>query len=227
MTVIALVPVAILGGLVGMDVVSFPQAMFSRPIVGATLAGALAGDPLAGLLAGAVLEMLAMETLPVGASRYPEWGSASVVGGVIAAGVPAAGAGSLVVGVLAALVTAWLGGWSMHFLRRANGAWSLRARERLEAGDTHVVAVLQLRGLTADFARAALLTAAVLTAARFSVPPIVARIGASNWILVFVVAALGAAVTASSLWRLGPTAPRVRFGAALALGAGIAVAVSR
>ena len=50
-----LLPIAALGGLVGMDVVSFPQAMWSRPIVAATLAGALSGDARAGLLAGAAL----------------------------------------------------------------------------------------------------------------------------------------------------------------------------
>ena len=36
-----------------------------------------------GLLLGAALELIALETLPFGASRYPEWGSASVVGGAI------------------------------------------------------------------------------------------------------------------------------------------------
>ena len=34
------------------------------------------------------LELIALETLPFGASRYPEWGSASVVGGAIFASQP-------------------------------------------------------------------------------------------------------------------------------------------
>lgn len=55
-----------LGGVLGLDTVSFPQAMLSRPIVGATLAGALLGDAAAGLLAGAALELFAVETLPFG-----------------------------------------------------------------------------------------------------------------------------------------------------------------
>ena len=160
-----LLPIAALGGLVGMDVVSFPQAMWSRPIVAATLAGALSGDARAGLLAGAALEMLAMETLPVGASRYPEWGSASVVGGAVAAGFPPMSAGDLVLGAIAALGTAWVGGWSMYALRRMNGRWSLRARARLEGGDVRRVDALQLRGLSADFLRGALLTAGALALA--------------------------------------------------------------
>ena len=64
--------IGVLGGFAGMDVVTFPQVMISRPIVAATIAGAAAGNMLVGLLTGAALEMLAMELLPVGASRYPE-----------------------------------------------------------------------------------------------------------------------------------------------------------
>jgi PTS system mannose-specific IIC component len=84
-----LLPVALLGGFLGMDVVTFPQAMISRPIVAATVAGAFIGNPTAGLVMGAVLELLALEMLPFGASRYPEWGSASVVGGALFAAQPA------------------------------------------------------------------------------------------------------------------------------------------
>src|SRR5690606_32185991 len=46
--VMDVLPVALLGGLLGLDVVSFPQAMLSRPIVAATAAGALLGDPAGG-----------------------------------------------------------------------------------------------------------------------------------------------------------------------------------
>jgi len=67
-----LLPLAMLGAVLGLDVVSFPQAMISRPIVAATAAATLLGDPGRGLLVGATLEMFALETLPFGASRYPE-----------------------------------------------------------------------------------------------------------------------------------------------------------
>ena len=88
-----LIPIALLGGVLGLDVVSFPQAMISRPLVAATLAGALIGEAASGVLLGAALELIALETLPFGASRYPEWGSASVVGGAIFASHPAHPAG--------------------------------------------------------------------------------------------------------------------------------------
>jgi mannose/fructose/N-acetylgalactosamine-specific phosphotransferase system component IIC len=155
---IAVIPVALLGGVLGLDTVSFPQAMWSRPIVAATLSGALMGEPANGLVAGAALELIALETLPVGASRYPEWGSASVVGGAIFASQPQPHIGSLVVAVLGALLTAWLGGWTMVKLRQRNAAWSAERRAALDAGSCDAMLRLQIMGLNADLARAALLT---------------------------------------------------------------------
>src|SRR6185312_14724616 len=121
---VRLLPLTLLGALLGADVVSFPQAMLSRPIVAATLGGALAGNVAAGLLTGAVLEMVAMETLPVGASRYPEWGSASLVGGAIAGSHLVMRPGAIILGVFVGIATAWAGGWSMYALRRLNGVWA-------------------------------------------------------------------------------------------------------
>ena len=157
-----LLPFSLLGALVGADVVSFPQAMLSRPIVAATLGGALAGNVAAGVLTGAVLEMVAMETLPVGASRYPEWGSASLVGGAIAGWHPVMRPGAIILGVFVGIATAWAGGWSMYALRRLNGVWAERALPAMEAGSRRAVMSLQLRGLTADLFRAAIVTAIAL-----------------------------------------------------------------
>ena len=78
-----LLPIAVLGAVLGLDVVGFPQAMISRPLVAATLGGALVGNAAAGLLLGALLELFALETLPFGASRYPEWGSAAAAAGAL------------------------------------------------------------------------------------------------------------------------------------------------
>jgi len=51
--IFSIVPIAILGGVIGLDVVSFPQAMISRPIVAATLGGAFVGiDKIVGLRKG-------------------------------------------------------------------------------------------------------------------------------------------------------------------------------
>src|SRR5437868_15424242 len=106
MTLLETLPLALLGGLFGLDVVSFPQIMISRPIVAATAAGAFIGNPPAGLLIGVVLEMIALDTLPFGASRYPEWGSASGVGGSLCAAQAPGIPGALPASLLAALLTA-------------------------------------------------------------------------------------------------------------------------
>ena len=106
----ALVPIGLLGAVLGLDTVSFPQALLSRPLIAATLGGALLGSPLSGLLVGAALELIALETLPFGASRYPEWGSASVVAGALVASQPTHPAGALTTAIIAGLTTAWFGG---------------------------------------------------------------------------------------------------------------------
>src|SRR5262249_18021884 len=142
----------------GLDVVSFPQAMISRPIVAATIAGALIGQSPSGLLVGATLELIALETLPFGASRYPEWGSASVVGGAIFASHPTHPAGAMTIAVVAALATTWVGGWTMVKLRKLNAVLAGRSRDALEAGARGSVISLQLKGMTMDLARGALLT---------------------------------------------------------------------
>ncbi|HEU4641661.1 MAG TPA: PTS sugar transporter subunit IIC [Gemmatimonadaceae bacterium] len=206
-----LLPFALLGAVFGLDVVSFPQAMISRPIVAATAGGALAGDTSAGLLAGVVLELMAMETLPVGASRYPEWGTASVAGGALAASLGIAHAGTLAVAALAAVLTAWVGGWSMYGLRKLNGAWAARRLPALEAGDRRALAGLQIRGLTADLTRGALVTVVALVVWRPVGTWLVAR-----WSLPFaisraVLVAVAGAVAWSAVWRLAHGAPSSRW----------------
>lgn len=153
-----LLPLSLLGAVVGLDVVCFPQMMYSRPLVAATLAGAFVGDATRGLLVGVVLELIAIATLPFGASRYPEWGSAAVVGGAISATLHTDRAGVVTIGVLAALATAWLGGWTLVKLRQWNAYLARRRRPALEAGARGTVIGLQLAGLTSDMVRAALLT---------------------------------------------------------------------
>jgi PTS system mannose-specific IIC component len=154
-----LLPLSLLGGLLGLDVVCFPQMMISRPLVGATLAGAFVGDTGAGLSVGVTLELIALATLPFGASRYPEWGSAAVVGGAIAAALHTSPAGTVTIGVLATLATAWVGGWTLVKLRLWNAWLARRKRDALDHGARGAVVGLQLAGLTSDLARAMALTA--------------------------------------------------------------------
>ncbi len=153
-----LLPLAMLGAVFGLDVVCFPQMMYSRPLVAAAVAGAFLGDVRMGLYVGVALEMIALATLPFGASRYPEWGSAAVVGGAIAAAMQTQQAGALTIGVLAGLATAWVGGLTLIQLRLWNAWLARRKRPALDAGSRGAVIGLQLAGLTGDAIRAATLT---------------------------------------------------------------------
>jgi PTS system mannose-specific IIC component len=212
--------VVLLGALVGFDTVSFPQAMLSRPIVAATLGGAIAGDATLGVLCGAILECFALETLPVGASRYPEWGSASLVGGALFADSPGGAPGALMIAVLVALAGAWLGGRSMVELRTLNAKRARRDHDALARGDWRVIRTLQVNGLLYDFIRAAALTAVLLAV---SLP--LRDIALRSWPLSMantrvIIAVTAVAVAASAVWKHFSTVPMTRplMLAALALG---------
>ncbi len=146
---------ALLGGLVGTDTVSCMQAMISRPLVAATLAGLLVGDVGAGLWAGALLEVVSLRQLPIGAAHHWDTGPAAVVAAVAAAAGSAGPAGTLV-GVGFGVLLGWLGGVSLHLLRRLNS--------RLVANETQAplsaarLSALHLGAMALDFLRAALLT---------------------------------------------------------------------
>jgi len=197
-----LIPLAILGGVLGLDVVSFPQAMISRPLVAATITGTLLGHPASGLLLGAALELIALETLPFGASRYPEWGSASVVGAAVFATHSGHPAGAMTLGILSALATTWIGGWTMVQLRRWNALLARRRREALEAGSRGAVISLQLTGMTADLVRGALLTAiaygtlAPLTRASIGLWTVDSRVSRA------VIVAVTSSIAAGAAWKL-------------------------
>lgn len=217
-----LLPLAMLGAVLGLDVVSFPQAMISRPIVAATLAGCVVGAPASGVLVGVLLELFALETLPFGASRYPEWGSASVVAGALVAEQPAGQHGAIVLAVLAGLLTAWVGGRSMVWLRRLNAHWARQRLAAIDAGSGRTVIGLQLFGLTADLLRGALLTFAALLLLRPAVRQLSAAWSLPDGIGLGVTAAIGATVAAAASWKLFHAVPRAR----LLLGGGLAAGLA-
>lgn len=154
------------GAVVGLDFVSFPQAMLSRPIVSATLGGYVCGNASVGLLVGVLLECFALETMPFGASRYPEWGPASVAAGAVAAvpGDQTVTLQLLPLAVLAGLVAAALGGQTLLWLRRINLAVAARYRAQLTAGDAGTLMAVHRAGIVIDFVRAAAVTALFVVA---------------------------------------------------------------
>jgi len=195
-------PIGLLGAVLGLDVVSFPQAMVSRPIVAATLGGAFIGNPPAGLLIGVVLEMIALDTLPFGASRYPEWGSAGVVGGSLFASQHSGMPGALPASLLAALLTASISGWSMVMLRRLIASRLERTRDQLEAGSRDALLSLHLSGMSLDLLRAALVTIVAMIIFAPLVKAIVAIWGSESAASHAVVVVVAAVVAIAALWKV-------------------------
>jgi PTS system mannose-specific IIC component len=202
MSIAEALPIALLGALLGLDVVSFPQAMVSRPIVAATLAGAFIGHPPAGLLIGVVLELIALDTLPFGASRYPEWGSAGVVGGALFAAQPPGMPGALPASLLAALLTASISGWSMVVLRRIIASRLERTRDFIEEGSRDALLGLHLSGMSMDLLRAALVTTLGMIIFSPLVRAIVAIWGSESAPSRAVVVVIAAIVAGGALWKV-------------------------
>jgi PTS system mannose-specific IIC component len=195
-------PLALLGGLLGLDVVSFPQAMVSRPIVASTLAGAFIGHSESGLLIGIVLELIALDTLPFGASRYPEWGSAGVVGGALFAAEAHGMPGALPASILAALLTASISGSSMVVLRRIIATRLERTRDRIEDGSRDALLSLHLLGMTLDLLRGALVTTVAMMIFSPLVRAIVAVWGSESDYSRAVVVIVAATVAGGALWKV-------------------------
>ncbi|HMN08670.1 MAG TPA: PTS sugar transporter subunit IIC [Gemmatimonadaceae bacterium] len=211
MNVVEIGVVSLLGAVLGLDVVSFPQAMLSRPLVAATLTGALMGEPERGLVLGAFLECFALESLPVGASRYPEWGSSSVVGVALASLPGASGAGALLLAVIATLAWAWVGGWSMVQLRRLNAAWARTRHEAVAHGSRRTIVGLQLYGMTADLARGAVMTAIGITIGAPMMRLAIPLWSVSDARTLAVLMALGGIVAMSAIHKVFHTVPGARW----------------
>lgn len=189
------------GTVAGLDLVSVPQFMVARPFIVAVVAGAIVGDPLAGARIGIVLELFALDVLPIGAARYPDYGAATMGAVLVAAGQPSvAGLG---MGAATGLVLAALGGWTLPVLRRAN-ARAIRGRlESLRAGDQATIRSLQYAGLARDGLRSGLLALIAIGAGFLirSVPPLEG--GAAAALTVAVVGAGLASVLSGALRTAG------------------------
>jgi mannose/fructose/N-acetylgalactosamine-specific phosphotransferase system component IIC len=199
--------VTAVGVLVGLDLVSVPQAMTARPLVAAFVGGWLMGHPAVGLLVGALLELFALETLPVGAARYPDWGPPAVAAGALVAegaGTPVA-AGiwpGLLAAVLVAALVASIGTWSMHLVRHANGAAIRRSAERLERGDPKALIALQAGGFVRDSGRSAALTLLALWPGGVVIRVLSEWWRAPSGVAEAVVLAVAFGAAACSAWRL-------------------------
>jgi mannose/fructose/N-acetylgalactosamine-specific phosphotransferase system component IIC len=145
-------PVGLVGGLVGLDGTSFPQAMISRPFVAGAITGLLFGRPLEGAFIGFMIEVFALITLPVGAALYPESGTATVsaTAAYMLAGPVGLDPGYLILALAFGLAWERVAGVTVVLQRRANGRLLVRtaamAAKKLERRHLAAMSMDFLRG---------------------------------------------------------------------------------
>jgi mannose/fructose/N-acetylgalactosamine-specific phosphotransferase system component IIC len=152
MSALQLAALAGWGMLVGLDLVSVAQVMVARPFVAGTVAGFLVGDATAGAIVGAALELFALDLLPVGGARYPDFGPAAVAAVATAAGAP--GVLGLGPAIAVGLAVAYTGEWTMQWTRWLNSRDVQRRRAGLDAGELGTIRAVHVRGIVRDALRA-------------------------------------------------------------------------
>jgi len=167
--------VALLGALLAMDENSFVQTWLSQPLPAAVLAGLVLGEPAAGLLPGALMQLVVIGNLPVGASFRLDPASAAVgvtAGAVLAgwrapvdllarstwSGGPAAELGALLVLFAAASVA---GGRLVRLERLARLGWMLDGYRSVRDGDLARLERLHARCLVTTALRGAALALSI------------------------------------------------------------------
>lgn len=214
------------GTIVGLDVVTAPQSMVSRPLVAGGITGILVSlvqpdlfpvpPVVTGLMVGAVLELYALDVLPVGAARYPDYGPATVAATYAALGWrPEVGLGASV-GV--GLVIAVLGGWAMQVMRRANAAAIQRRAAALSAGEADAIRALQWGGVRRDIVRSAGVTLTGLMLATIIWPLLPPGSENFKWLTVVGVGGGIAAATGGAIRSAGRTRRFVWLMAGLCIG---------
>lgn len=150
--------------LCGLDRTAVCQFMLSRPIVAAPLTGYLLGDPSLGLKIGAILELLWLGRLPVGASIPPDDTQVAVGATTLAVTMGGGGTEPGMFFILCAMVAMPLGKIGQIFdrlARHCNGLLDSRARDAFERGDTEKIEFYHLLGLL-NFAAASFAAFAII-----------------------------------------------------------------
>ncbi len=148
------IEVAIAGGILCLDRV-FLQAMISRPLIAGPIIGALLNDPYTGLIAGAFVELIWIDRLPIGNHIPP---NGSVVAILITAGSILAGnqLGQLsqslfVFAFLLFLPVGPIGKRVESLIKNSNNLLSEKAMEAARDGNIKGIFRLHISGLLKTF----------------------------------------------------------------------------
>ncbi|MBE0598805.1 MAG: PTS sugar transporter subunit IIC [Desulfuromonadales bacterium] len=151
--------------LAGLDRTAAFQFMISRPIVAAPLTGWLLGSPLVGLQVGAMVELLWLGRLPIGAAIPPDDTQVAVGATALAIGMGEfLGLGGMALTLLAVLVAlpiGKMGSYFERFARQRNGRLLQQAEAAVAEGRLEAIDRLHLQGLI-HFSLASLATYGVI-----------------------------------------------------------------
>jgi len=219
--------VGIVAGLAAVERKGFLQAMLSRPIAIAPLAGWALGDVQGGILVGAPLELLWLGAINLGAALpvHETLGAVSAAAGAVIAGKVLGTGVTPAVAVLAILACApfaLLGRRADVVAERLNEELAVRAEAALARGDPASAVRCNLYGLALPFVLAAALAPLAAALTGLLVPAVLVRVPSASaalqgaWIGFVGIAAAAAARSLRARWA-GP----LFFGAfaATALGA--------
>jgi PTS system mannose-specific IIC component len=156
------VPYLVLGLIAGLAAVErkgFLQAMLSRPIALAPLAGLALGDPAGGLAVAPPLELLWLGAVNLGAALpiHEALATAAIAGGAVLAGQALGTGVTPAVAVLAVLLCAplaVLGRSTDRLVELENEQLALRAERELACHHAHAAVRMNLYGLALPFALA-------------------------------------------------------------------------
>jgi PTS system mannose-specific IIC component len=156
-----------LAGLLATDVLVALQLMLSRPLVAATLTGALLGEPGAGLSLGCLMELIWAGALPVGSVVPPDFSLGSVFAAAASVMMHRANPGldwesCVVWALLWSLPLSWAFGHADQWQRRWHLGLVARAEEALEAGDEGGLGRAIFSSVAMSFARGFVLCALAL-----------------------------------------------------------------
>jgi mannose/fructose/N-acetylgalactosamine-specific phosphotransferase system component IIC len=212
---------ALVAGLAAVERKGFLQAMLSRPIALAPLAGWALGDLEGGLLVAAPLELLWLGAVNLGAALpvNEALGTTAIVGGSVLAGRALGGAASPEIAILAVLLcapVALLGRRAERLVELWNERLAVRAEAELAVHHPRATVRANWYGLLLPFAIAAVLAPAAAAAAELAIPAFLRAVPAAHGPLRIGFFAFAALACASGAKALRARAAPVLFFAALA-----------
>jgi mannose/fructose/N-acetylgalactosamine-specific phosphotransferase system component IIC len=223
---------ALVAGLAAVERKGFLQAMLSRPIALAPLAGWALGDLQGGLLVAAPLELLWLGAVNLGAALpvNEALGTAAIAGGSVLAGRALGVGATPEVAILAVLIcapVALLGRKAERLVELWNERLAARAEAELAVHHARAAARINWYGLLLPFGIAAVLAPAAAAAAELAIPAFLRAVPQAHEPLRIGFYAFAALACASGAKALRARIAPVLFFAALAAGIVVLHALGR